>query len=118
LLAILLSPSFLRAQDEFEDPPTRVARLSFIRGSISFQPAGTEDWVDATLNRPVTTSDTLWPDRGSRVALHIGSASIVLSENTGFSFLNLTDGIAQLRLTVGTLRIRVKRFGDNENFES
>jgi len=116
-LALLLLPSFLLAQDDFEDPPTRVARLSFIRGSVSFQPAGTDDWIDATWNRPVTTGDTLWSDRGSRAALHIGSASIVLSENTGFSFLNLTDDIAQLQLSVGTLRVRVKRLGDNENFE-
>src|SRR5208282_18393 len=61
--------------------------------------------------------DALWSDSGSRVALHIGSASINLSENTGFSFLNLTDNIAQLQLTAGTLRIRVKRLGDDENFE-
>jgi hypothetical protein len=116
-VALLLLPSFLQAQDDFEDPPARVARLSFIRGSVSFQPAGTDDWIDATWNRPVTTGDTLWSDRGSRAALHIGSASIVLSENTGFSFLNLTDNIAQLQLSVGTLRVRVKRLRDNENFE-
>jgi DNA segregation ATPase FtsK/SpoIIIE-like protein len=117
LFLALLLPSSSLAQDDFGDPPTRVARLSFIRGSVSFQPAGTDDWIDATWNRPVTTGDTLWSDRGSRAALHIGSASIVLSENTGFSFLNLTDSIAQLQLTVGTLRLRVKRLGDNETFE-
>jgi hypothetical protein len=116
VFAALLLPSLLTAQD-YDDPPTRVARLSFIRGSVSFQPAGTDDWIDATWNRPVTTGDALWSDRGSRAALHIGSASIVLSENTGFSFLNLTDNIAQLQLTTGTLRLRVKRLGDNENFE-
>jgi hypothetical protein len=116
LLAVLILQSYTCAQD-FEDPPSRVARLSFVRGAISFQPAGTEDWVEATVNRPMTTGDTLWSDRGSRAALHIGSASINLSENTGFSFLNLTDDVAQLQLSVGTLRIRVKRLRDNENFE-
>jgi hypothetical protein len=104
-------------QDQQDDPPSRVARLSFTRGAVSFQPAGTDDWVDATVNRPMTTGDKLWSDSGSRAALNIGSASINLSENTGFSFLNLTDGVAQLQLTAGTLRIRVKRLGDNENFE-
>jgi len=104
------------AQDG-DDPPSRVARLSYTSGAVSFQPAGTDDWVDATVNRPMTAGDKLWSDSGSRVALHIGSASINLSENTGFSFLNLTDNIAQLQLTAGTLRIRVKRLGDDENFE-
>jgi hypothetical protein len=116
LLAVVLTPSLTAAQDD-GDPPSRVGRLSYIRGAVSFQPAGTDDWVDATVNRPMTTGDTLWTDRGSRAALHIGSASINLSENTGFSFLNLTDNIAQLQLATGTVRIRVKRLGDNENFE-
>jgi hypothetical protein len=117
LLASLLLPSFSLAQDDYDDPPSRVARLSFIRGSVSFQPAGTEDWIDAALNRTLTTGDALWTDQGARAALHIGSASIALSENSGFTFLNLTDNVAQMQLSSGTLRLRVKRLGDNENFE-
>jgi|HubBroStandDraft_5_1064220.scaffolds.fasta_scaffold05287_3 hypothetical protein len=117
VLAALLVPSALRAQDDYQDPPSRVARLSYIGGNVSFQPAGTDDWIQATWNRPVTTGDQLWSDSGARAALHIGSASIVLSENTGFSFLNLTDGIAQMQLTSGSVRIRVKRLGTDEDFE-
>src|SRR5271163_3735246 len=121
LLASLFTPLRAVAQDDgaqpSDDPPSRVARLAYTQGAVSFQPAGTDDWVDATINRPITTGDKLWSDSGSRAALHIGSASINLSQNTGFSFLNLTDNSAQLQLTAGTLRIRVKRLGDNENFE-
>jgi hypothetical protein len=116
LLALLFTSSRAAAQD-YDDPPSRVARLSYIQGYVSFQPGGTGDWVDATVNRPLTTGDQLWSDSGSRAALHIGSASIHLSEYTGFSFLNLTDNTAQIQLTTGTLRIRVKRLGDGENFE-
>jgi hypothetical protein len=116
LLAAFFVPSHAAAQD-YDDPPSRVARLSYTQGYVSFQPAGTGDWVDAIVNRPLTTGDQLWTDRGSRAALHIGSASIHLSEYTGFSFLNLTDSTAQLQLTTGTLRIRVKWMGDNDIFE-
>jgi hypothetical protein len=116
LLAVLFIPLRASAQD-YDDPPSRVARLSYLQGYVSFQPGGTGEWVDAIVNRPLTTGDQLWSDRGSRVALHIGSASIHLSENTGFSFLDLTDNTAQIELTTGTLRIRVKRLGDGENFE-
>jgi hypothetical protein len=104
-------------QNDPDDPPTRVARLSYTSGSVSFQPAGTEDWVDAMVNRPVGTGDSLWADQGARAALHIGSASIVLGENTGFSFLNLGDNVTQIQLQSGTLRVRVKRLNDQENFE-
>ncbi len=117
VFAALLVPSVARAQDDYGDPPSRVARLSYIGGNVSFQPAGTDDWIQATWNRPLTTGDQLWSDAGSRAALNIGSASIVLSENTSFSFLNLTDGIAQMQLSSGTLRIRVKRLGTDEDFE-
>jgi hypothetical protein len=116
VLAVLFMPPRAAAQD-YDDPPSRVARLSYLQGYVSFQPAGTGDWVDAIVNRPLTTGDQLWTDRGSRAALHIGSASIHLSEYTGFSFLNLTDTTAQLQLTTGTLRIRVKWLGDSDNFE-
>src|SRR5579863_2050014 len=107
LTTALLLPSLAAADDD--DPPSRVARLAFVDGQVSFQPAGTDDWVSAVINRPMTTGDKLWSDQDSRAELHIGSASLRLSNNTGFSFLNLTDGIAQLQVTAGTLRIRVKR---------
>jgi hypothetical protein len=106
-----------RAVADEDDPPTRVARLSHMDGTVSFEPAGTEDWVTAVVNRPMTTGDKLWADHDSRAELHLGSASIRLGANTGFSFLNLDDRTVQLQLTEGTLRIRVQRLGRDEIFE-
>jgi len=106
-----------RAAADQDDPPTRIARLSHVDGSVSFQPAGTDDWVTPVVNRPMTTGDKLWADHDSRAELHIGSASIRLGSNTGFSFLNLDDYTVQLQLTEGTLRIRVRHLDRNENFE-
>ena len=106
-----------RAAADEDDPPSRVARLAFTRGNVSFNPAGTDDWVAAVVNRPMTTGDKLWADDGARAELHLGSATIRLSDHTGFSFLNLTDEMTQLRLTEGTLNIRVRRLGDDEAFE-
>jgi hypothetical protein len=113
-LAVFL-PSRAAADDD--DPPTRVARLSHTDGSVSFEPAGTDDWVAAVINRPMTTGDKLWADNGARAELHIGSASIRLGSTTGFSFLNLTDDTTQIQLTEGSLRIRVKRLDPRETFE-
>ena len=107
----------LRAAADDDDPPGRVARLSYTHGSISFQPAGTDDWVTAVVNRPMTTGDKLWSDQGGRAELHIGSGSIRLGSTTGFSFLNLSDDTTQIQLTEGTLRIRVKRLEEREIFE-
>jgi hypothetical protein len=120
LIALSLAVTFLvpqRAAADDDDPPTRVARLSHADGTVSFEPAGTEDWVTAEVNRPMTTGDKLWADHDSRAELHLGSASIRLGANTGFSFLNLDDRTVQLQLTEGTLRIRVQRLGRDEIFE-
>lgn len=120
LLAVLLAVAFLapqRAAADDDDPPGRVARLAYANGNVSFNPAGTDDWVNAVVNRPMTTGDKLWTDEGSRAELHLGFAVIRLSDHTGFSFLNLTDQITQLRMTEGTLYIRVRHLEDDETFE-
>jgi hypothetical protein len=106
-----------RAAADGDDPPGRVARLSFLRGAVSFQPAGETDWVPAAINRPMTTGDKLWADMDSRAELHIGSAAIRLDGNTGFSFLNLDDRTVQIQLSAGTLSIRVRRLERDEIFE-
>ena len=41
------------------DPPSRVARLGYMSGEVSFSPAGENDWVQATLNRPMSSNDRL-----------------------------------------------------------
>src|SRR5437016_4761259 len=117
LLAVALFPPQRAAADDDDDPPSRVARLSYTHGNVSFNPAGTDDWVTAIVNRPITTGDKLWTDNGSRAELSIGSAAIRLSSNTGFSFLNLDDRTAQIRITEGTLNVRVRRLENDETFE-
>jgi hypothetical protein len=42
------------------DPPSRVARLGYLSGAVSLSPAGENDWVQAAINRPLTTGDRLW----------------------------------------------------------
>jgi hypothetical protein len=119
-LLILLSGCFLafsssaRADD---DPPGRVARLNYIQGSISFQPGGESDWVQANPNRPLTTGDNLWADRGSRGELHIGSTSIRIGSETGIIFLNLDDRTVQIQLAEGSLNVTVRRMEGGDAFE-
>src|SRR5712664_1871384 len=115
LAMVLVVPQ--RAAADQDDPPSRVARLSYAHGTVSFNPGGTDDWVSAVVNRPLTTGDKLWTDNGARAELHIGSAVIRLSSNTGFSFLNLDDRMAQVRLTEGILSLRVRRLESDETIE-
>jgi hypothetical protein len=120
LLGIALAVAFLvplRVAADDEDPPTRAARLSHVDGNVSFNPAGTDDWVAAVINRPMTSGDKLWSDNDSRAELHIGSASLRVGSITGFNFLNLSDHVAQIQITEGSLRVRVKRLDQDDTFE-
>src|ERR1041385_6005045 len=59
------------------DPPAVVGRLNYLSGPVSFAPAQeNEDWVAATLNRPITTGDRLWTDSNGRAEMHVGSLAI------------------------------------------
>ncbi len=99
------------------DPPSRVARLNFMQGSVSFQPAGEDDWLQADPNRPLTIGDNIWADQNSRGELHIGATSIRLSSNTGISFLNLDDRTVQLQLAQGTIEIHLRDLEPGNAFE-
>jgi hypothetical protein len=100
-----------------QDPPGRVARLNFIQGSVSMQPAGTQDWFDANPNRPLTTGDNLWSGDNGRGELHVGGAALRLSTDTGISFLNLTDQAVQIQLAQGNLNVHLWRLGGGEAYE-
>ena len=100
-----------------DDPPGRVARLNYIQGFISFQPGGETDWVQANPNRPLTTGDNLWTDRGARGELHIGSSSVRIAGETGITFLNLDDRTVQIQLAQGSMNINVRRLDGGDDFE-
>lgn len=100
-----------------QDPPSRVARLSLLQGPVSFQPESVTDWTGATLNYPLTTGDHLYTDQGARSELRVGPNAIRLAGQTNFGFLNLDDQTIQIRLTEGSLIIRVRSLGDQDVWE-
>ena len=99
------------------DPPMRVARLGYLSGGVTFSPAGENDWVSGTLNRPLITGDRLWANNNGRAELQIGSTVVRLSSSTLFTLTNLDDRIAQMHLQQGTLLLRVRRVDRNQVIE-
>src|SRR5271157_5739098 len=89
------------------DPPGRVARLSYMEGSVSFEPSGENNWSQASLNYPLTTGDRVWTDKGARAELETGNIAIRIcnsarepaqagsAEQTGLTFRAATIGLAQ-----------------------
>src|SRR6266480_2713465 len=90
LLILFLLPALLAVPGySQENPPGRVARLSYMHGSVSLQPSGQEQWSQASLNYTVTTGDRLYTDQGSRAELEVGTYAVRLAEATDLTFANL-----------------------------
>ncbi len=115
-LALVLLP--VQGPDNRDvDPPSRVARLSFINGSVSFRPGDVDDWTDATVNYPLRSGDHLWTDSDARAEISLGSTVIRLNQWTDFGLLALDDRTAQIDLSEGSLDVRVRRLDDRDVFE-
>lgn len=119
--SLALSLGIARAQDSSDqpesDPPDRAARLAYLKGDVSLQPAGEEEWAPALLNRPLTTGDKLWTEKGGRVEIQVSQSAIRLDGETGFSFLDLGDDTLQMRMTAGTMILDVRELLGREQIE-
>lgn len=112
-----IAPAQDDGDDQGQDPPGRVGRLDYSQGSVSFRPAGEDDWVGAVPNRPLVTGDDLWADQDSRAEVHVGSTAIRLGAMTGITFLTLDDNTVQIRLAQGSLIVRVRHVDDDDTYE-
>ena len=99
------------------DPPTRAARLSYVEGAVSVQPAGVDDWTAAAINRPLTSGDQLWSDRGSRAEIELGAATVSLADSSSLSVLNLSDEAVQLQVSAGIANITLRDLDPAGSFE-
>jgi hypothetical protein len=120
---LLASPSFGQENDgqggdaQGGDPPSRVARLSYINGNVSFQPAGEDQWGQATLNYPLTTGDRIFTDQNSRAELETGNIAVRLAANTDLTTVTLNDQLVQLGLSEGTLSVRAYEMIEGNSIE-
>ncbi len=119
LLVVLLEIAAFSAfgQGQAQDPPSRVARLNYMSGTVSFRPGSVDEWTAATINYPLYNGDHLWADRDARTELHVGSTALRMGPETALAILNLDDRMVQLSLTGGSLYVCLRSLGDGESFE-
>ena len=113
LLLLAVLPAFQggdrpNADRPDRDPPSRVGRLSFVSGSVSFRPGDVDDWVSATVNYPLHDGDHLWTDTDARAEITVGASAFRLAPQSAFGFLALDDRTVQVRLAQGSLNVRVR----------
>ena len=116
-LAQSAPPPNMPSAQQNVDPPGRVARLNYMSGTVTTEPAGASDWSYAAVNRPLTTGDQLWNDANGRSELHIGSTAVRLGASTNLDILNLDDTNAQLKVSQGTLSTHVRALPQGSSYE-
>ncbi|HEY3698698.1 MAG TPA: DUF6600 domain-containing protein [Spongiibacteraceae bacterium] len=106
------------------DPPTRVGRISYLEGAVSFHasrqsensaPADTQSngadkaqWAPAQLNYPITTGDALWADADGRFEIQIGAAEIRADHDSEIDMAQLDDDATLLRVDQGVVNVHVQ----------
>src|SRR2546428_9583398 len=116
-LVLALVPTH-RADLSDQDPPSRVGRLSFLSGSVSFRPGSVDDWATATTNYPLTTGDHLWTDAGARAEITIGSSAVRLPPQSALGVLAPDGRTTPVRLAPGAGGVGLRPHRDHEALAS
>src|SRR6476661_1417153 len=96
------------------DPPGRIGRVSYLQGQVSVRSDSATDWSGAFVNDVVTSGDALWTDAGARAEVHVGSSAARLAPETLADFVEVGDAVTEIRLTQGSLYLRVRQLGEGE----
>ena len=94
---------------------TRISRLSYIAGNVSFQHSGEVDWSAASVNLPLEPGDRIYTGMDGRAEVEFDDgSSFRLAENTDVEILSLREELIQLRILIGLSTLSVS---GNANFE-
>ena len=99
------------------DPPSRVGRVSYIEGTVSYHTADQTQWDQAAVNEPVTTGDACYADQDGRATLQVGHAFVRLDSQTEVDVDTLDDQNAVLYVPQGSVNITLKAMDQGEVYE-
>ena len=85
-------------------------RLSFIRGDVSTQHTGSNDWAAATLNTPIVNGDQVSTGPNARAEIQLDHANILrMSDQTTANIANLSRTQMQVQVGQGLANYEVLR---------
>jgi len=102
-LALVSTPS--PAQ---EDPPAQAGRLAIVNGTVSIQPAGSNDWGQAYLNYPLAPGDRIFTDSDGRAEIQVGRTYVRLGPNTDATFVDFNAQAITFGAAQGALHVRTR----------
>jgi hypothetical protein len=91
------------AQDS--DPPPQAGRLSALKGEVSFQQAGGDQWMKARRNMPLGPGDRIYTDEKGRAEIQIGQTYLRVGPNTDVTLQSATPQDLTFALAQGAARL-------------
>jgi len=89
------------------------ARISFVRGDVSTQHDGSNDWAAATVNTPVVAGDHISTAQNARAEIQLDHANILrLSDQSTANVVNLSR--TQLQIQIGQGLANYEVYKNNE----
>lgn len=95
-----------QADTQEADWPARVGRIAEVQGGVSLLDRDDNEWVAATVNRPVTSGDQFATQPGGRLEISIGSSTLRLDGDTELVLQRLDDDAVVLHLRRGSLAVQ------------
>ncbi|MEJ2108520.1 MAG: FecR domain-containing protein [Acidobacteriota bacterium] len=91
-----------------EDDYTRIARISYMDGNVSFQGIEDVDWSAAAINFPLQPGDRIYTGTGGRAEIEFDEGSVLrLAESTDIQVLSLREDLIQIRVLTGLSSLTV-----------
>ena len=102
-----------RAQDD--DPPAQAGRLSIVNGSVSIQPAGGQDWSQASLNYPIGPGDRIFTDADGRAEIEVGRTYVRIGPNSDVTFVDFSSDAITFGAAQGALHVRSRGLWEGQS---
>ncbi len=81
---------------------SRIARLSYIEGKVSFQHTNDVDWNAASINMALQPGDRIYTGDDGRAEVEFDDGSVLrLAEKSDVEVLTMNDQLIQLRVLIG-----------------
>ena len=94
---------FSFAQD---DPPDQAGRISTTSGTVSIQPAGSDDWGQAYPNLPIGPGDRVFTDQDGRVEIQVGQSYLRIGPNTDVTLVDDDENEVSFGVAQGSVHVR------------
>ena len=99
------------------DPPDSVGRIAEIAGTVSFHPAGSQDWQAASANYPVTAGSGVWAEPRSHASVDVNGARVHLDGASDLEITAIDPQSTQLSVPQGAVFVHVYPGAAGQSYE-